>query len=94
MPDVHSDATEDEIPTSWVIRGAYAVLIGVNLYMAYQWWADSEGGRQTIGRWKAAAANCEGCRRRKAWLAAQTARMHRQAREIVEEAGADSEPPT
>lgn len=96
MLDVQDQALADDAPSSsWVVRGIYAVLIGANLWIAFDWWRDTDQGRATIARAKAMAAQCEGCARRKAWLAAQTERMHRQARQIVEgdDAEVHPEPP-
>ncbi len=82
---------DDASPYRWVTRGIYAVLIGANLWIAYDWWRDTDRGRAVVERAKAMAAECEGCARRKRWLAAQTERMHRQARQIVEGEPEDAE---
>jgi hypothetical protein len=92
-------AEVEEYRPSWVLRGVYAVLIGANLWLAYDWWRDTPQGSAVVERWRAKIAaakekaeNCEGCARRKAWLQKQTNRMHWQAEEIVTEAAETAEP--
>ena len=94
MPEVQDQAAledADDAPTSsydWVVRGVYAFLIGANLWLAYDWWRGTEQGHRTIDRVRAFGAECEGCAKRKAMLQRATARMHREARQVVE--GADT----
>jgi hypothetical protein len=95
MADVQEQVIVDEeapSPYRWVVRGIYAALIGANLWIAFDWWRDTEGGRAMLDRAKALAAECEGCAQRKALLRRATARMHRQAQEIVEGADTESQP--
>ncbi len=93
MSDVQEQPLIDE-PASrrWVVQGIYAVLIGANLWIAFDWWRDTDQGRAMIDRAKAMAAGCEGCARRKATFRRATDRMHRQARQIVEGDDVETEP--
>jgi hypothetical protein len=98
VPDVHDSEIEVEArPIRWVTGAIYTVLLAANLYLVYDWWRDTPQGeaviercRARVERAKALAGECEGCARRREWLAKQANRMHWQAREIVEEA-AESE---
>ena len=100
MVDVQDPEPVDERPRrNWVVTGIYFGLIGANLWIAYDWWRDTEQGQAWLERAKAKAAACEGCARRKERLAALAARLHgdaihREAREIIE-GGAEvhDEPP-
>jgi len=83
------------------VRGTYAALIGANLWVMFDWWRDTDRGRATIERWKVSverlrtrAAECEGCARRKARLAAAMNRMHWQAERIVEGEDVPTQPET
>ena len=96
MASVQDPDPVDERPRrNWVVTGIYFGLIGANLWIAFDWWRDTEQGRDAIERAKAKAAACEGCARRKDWLARQTARLHREAEAVLEGAGAEvhDEPP-
>jgi hypothetical protein len=84
---------------TWTVRGLYVGLIAANLWLAWDWWAQSESGQAAIERWsrrleevKVKVQECEGCAQRKAKLTAAMNRMHWQAEKIVEEAAADTEP--
>lgn len=85
------DQEPDAAAASWLVRGVYAVLIAANLWLAFDWWRDTDQGRATLDRAKQWAAGCEGCAQRRAWLAKQTHRMHREARAIVEGAAPGEE---
>lgn len=96
MTDVEDQpqTDDDPAPRRWVVRSIYAVLIGANLWIAFDWWRDTEQGRAVIERAKAVAAECEGCAQRKAMLKRATQRMHRQAVQIVEGTDVESQPET
>jgi len=92
-------AEVEEYRPSWVLRGVYAVLIGANLWLAYDWWRDTPQGSATVERWRARIAaakekaeNCEGCARRRAKLQAAMNRMHWQAERIVEGEDVETQP--
>jgi hypothetical protein len=96
VPAVHDLTEEDEPRTNWVVRSLYVGLIAANLYLLFDWWAQTDQGRATVERWaakieaaKVKAQECEGCAQRKAWLRKQANRMHWQAEQIV--AGEDVE---
>jgi hypothetical protein len=95
VPDVQDPVTplDDDAPSPyrWVVRGVYAMLIGANLWIAFDWWRDTDQGRSVIERMRTFAAECEGCAQRKALLHRATERMHRQARQIVE-GGVETQP--
>jgi hypothetical protein len=101
VPDVHDEAEVEPAPIRWVTGILYTVLLAANLYLVYDWWRDTPQGEAVIMRCRARverarqlAGECEGCARRKEWLAKQTNRMHWQAREVVEEAAeSESEQP-
>ena len=101
MPDVHDSEPEVDEGRAyrWVVGTMYSALIVANLWIMFDWWRDTPQGSAVIERCrarleaaKAKAENCEGCARRKAWLAKQTNRMHWQAEEIVAEAAETAEP--
>jgi hypothetical protein len=92
VTDVQDDVSGDAAPYRWVVRGLYAVLIGANLWIAFDWWRDTDQGRAVIERAKSLAAECEGCARRKAMLRRATDRMHLQARQIVEGDDIETQP--
>lgn len=85
-------AAVDEAPrSSWVVRTLYVGLVAANLYLAFDWWRDTESGSATLARWaerieaaRAKAEGCEGCARRKARLQAMIHRVHWDADRIVE----------
>lgn len=83
-----------------IVTGLYTVLIAANLYLAFDWWRDTDRGRAVmdkcaaqVARIRARAAECEGCARRKAMLRAAVNRMHWEAERIVEGEGSDLEGP-
>lgn len=91
MADVHGGAETDDQAYRWLVRGTYTALIAANLWLAFDWWRDTEAGRSMMARCeariaaaRAKAAECEGCARRKSKLQAAINRMHWQARQIVE----------
>jgi len=86
VQDQVGDPPVDDVSYRWVVRGLYAVLIGANVWIAFDWWRDTDQGRAMIERVKTFGANCEGCARRKEMLRRATDRMHREARRVVEDA--------
>ena len=99
MTESNDVAEVEEYRPSWVLRGVYAVLIGANLWLAYDWWRDTPQGSATVERWRARIAaakekaeNCEGCARRRAKLQAAMNRMHWQAERIVEGEDVETQP--
>ena len=75
-----------------MVRAMYAALIGANLWIAFDWWRGTDQGQALIERARKLAAGCEGCAKRKAMLKGATARMHRQARQIVEGEDIETQP--
>jgi len=80
----------------------YTSLICAELWVLFDWWRDTPGGQETLGRWryklaelKRKAEECEGCAKRREMLRKATNRMHFQALQIVEgeEVPTEPEPP-
>lgn len=105
MVDVHEEAEAQGHAYRWLVGGLYTALIAANLWLAFDWWRDTEQGRSVIERCqarieaaKAKAGECEGCARRKARLRsgfeAAANRMHWQARQIVEGEDVETQPET
>ncbi len=99
MTEGNDQEVDDEVRGNWLVRSLYIGLLAANAWLVYDWWRDTPQGSAVIERCrarleaaKAKAENCEGCARRKAWLAKQTNRMHWQAEEIVAEAAETAEP--
>lgn len=91
MPDSNDPAEVDSPARRWVVGGIYAALIAANIWIAFDWWRDTDQGRSVLERLdaritaaKLKAQECEGCARRKASLKAAVNRMHFQAIQIVE----------
>jgi hypothetical protein len=93
VPDVHDPLEEGVTDRVWIwtVRGLYTALIAANLWLAWDWWAQSDSGKATIDRWaqrigeaKVKLQECEGCAQRKARVQAAINRMHWQASQIVE----------
>lgn len=98
MPPVH-DTAEEAPQANWVVRSIYLGLIAANLYLVFDWWRDTDQGRDVLARLsarieaaKAKAQECEGCARRKAKLQAAVNRMHWQAERIVEGEDVETQP--
>jgi len=95
------EATEaDDRLWRWGVRVLYVTLISAELWVLWDWWRDTPSGQETLGRWKAKAAEmkrraeeCEGCAKRRAMLQKATNRMHWEAQQIVEEADQPSGEP-
>jgi hypothetical protein len=107
MVDVHgagappSEGADEEAvgAATWIVRLLYGGLIVANLYLVFDWWRDTDQGRSLMERFeakltaaRAKAAECEGCARRKAKLAAAMNRMHWQAERIVEGEDIETQP--
>jgi hypothetical protein len=100
VADVHdTELVPESRAWTWTVRTLYTGLIAANLWLAFDWWRQTDSGRDTIERWrqrieeaKARAENCEGCARRKEWLRVQANRMHWQAERIVEGEDVPTEP--
>jgi hypothetical protein len=96
-----ADPDVDDAPYRWVVRVLYTGLIAANLWIAFDWWRDTDQGRSVIERCaariaaaKAKAADCEGCARRRRKLEGAMNRMHWQARQIVEGEDVETQPET
>lgn len=83
--------TTDDRASRWVTRALYAGLIGANLLLAFDAWAETASGKATLakvraawGRLKARAEGCEGCARRRAALNRLTGHMLWDAHRAVE----------
>ncbi len=92
MTDVQDQPVDDVAPRRWIVGGIYAVLIGANVWLAWDWWRDTDQGRTLIAKAKAKAEACEGCAQRRARLRRATERMHLQARQIVEGEDVETQP--
>jgi hypothetical protein len=89
--DVHDETEVDDRAYRWLVRSLYTALIAANLWLAFDWWRDTDQGQAMIERCQARiaeakvkAAECEGCARRRARLQAAMNRMHWQAERIIE----------
>jgi hypothetical protein len=83
----------------WTVRVLYTTLIGLEIWILFDWWRETPNGQATLARWgrqlealKLKAQDCEGCAKRRAMIEKAINRMHWQARQIVEEANEESEP--
>jgi hypothetical protein len=94
VPDVHDhdQAVEPSRVYGWITGALYLALIGANLYLVFDWWRDTPEGSATLARWRAKAAECEGCAKRRAALKGAINRMHWQAERIIEGEDVDTQP--
>jgi hypothetical protein len=99
VANVHDGARTEEHPRRYLVGGIYIALIAANLYLVFDWWADTEQGQSVIAAWRARldavrakAAECQGCARRKAKMRSAMNRMHWQARQILEGEDVETQP--
>lgn len=79
---------EDEYPRTtaidWLVRGLYVATIAANLYLVWDWWANTPEGEAFIAKVKAKAQECEGCAQRKRMLKRAVNRIHFDAEQILD----------